>query len=123
MSFQISDASLLTNGIAFIKKVILFSTCLAKKLTLFKRLPSDVQHILIKTSTIEMCIVLEAAQLDSRNSQDTCLLATNEASVIKEICTQGQAIVNKLLALDLTQSEYSLLCALILFCSGNYVIL
>ena len=119
---QISDASLLTNGAAFVKRGITFAAALAKQLDLFTSLPCDLQHNQIKTSVIEMCIVLEAIQNETNDSKDIDILATNADSVIKQICIQGLAIVNKFLTLDITQSEYSLLLTLILFCSGNYSI-
>jgi hypothetical protein len=96
----------------------MFASTLAKQLTLFKSLRSDTQLNQIKTSVIEISVVLEAIQLDNGNSQDIDILM-NDDSVIGNISQRGRTLVNKLIALELTQSEFSLLVALVLFCSGN----
>jgi hypothetical protein len=108
----------LGKGVVYVQKGIMFASALAKQLTQFKSLSSETQLNQIKTSVIELSIVLEAIQLDNGNSQDIDILM-NDDSVIGNISQRGRALVNKLLALELTQSEISLLVALILFCSGN----
>ncbi|XP_060582862.1 retinoic acid receptor alpha-like, partial [Ruditapes philippinarum] len=112
----ISDKSKLGKGVVYVQKGIMFASALAKQLTLFKSLRSETQLNQIKTSVIEISIVLEAIQLDNGNSQDIDILM-NDDSVIGNISQRGRTLVNKLIALELTQSEISLLVALVLFCS------
>ncbi|XP_053378998.1 uncharacterized protein LOC123528178 [Mercenaria mercenaria] len=116
-----NEPSLEADGSFFIRNGILFATTFAKQLKDFTSLGREVQHEQIKTAVIEMSVMFEEVRLKTAGSED-CTIYTRktENSVITVMRNKGKKLTQKLMSLNLTQAELSLLLAVILFCSDRH---
>ena len=106
----------------YLAEVVKFVTFFARELPQFTQLSINNQRLLIKNSLLEVCIVhtVNSAIFDKLDSMELFKADNSDSdSPMQNLMTDMCSCIRKLLKLELTEVEYSILAAILLFSPGE----